>query len=108
MNKTEVRILTDEIYKALFNMDTAALLEYYGLPQNALKDDQDTLLRDSMTLEALSALSTVETAVTRSMRFFDSLPVDFETLRKTTHLIAEGVALQLKANHVDQDGGKCK
>lgn len=101
MNGNEIRILTDTIYTALFGMDTKALLRHYGLPQNAIKDDQDDLLRDSMTIEALQALNDVETAVTRSMLFFEDLPVTFEILQNTTRLVAEMAALEAKAAGIE-------
>jgi hypothetical protein len=57
----DIRELHDIIYRALFDMDTRALLIHFGLSADCYNDPDDDALLDNMGTLALKAVSAVHT-----------------------------------------------
>ena len=85
------RILTDIMYKTLFDKDTAELSQHFGVPYPA--DTQDNDIRDRMGILALEALIQVEKQMVKVSWGINS----FEQMKIVTRMMSKhyaGIAKQ--------------
>lgn len=97
MTTEQIRQLTNIIYRALFDMDAAALRIHFGLPPCSDDDVTDDDIRDCMGIEALEELSFIEDVLATAIL---NEPARFKSYKTVTRTLAQDRARKAKAKAV--------
>lgn len=100
----DMRAFHDIIYRALFGMDTRALLIHFGLPAEAYDDPDDDELLDCVGTLGLQAISEYHSRCTECLLFMEPHKVPLKIAKRNFRLIARQIARQYKARAQELDG----